>query len=79
MGSGLSGLLGRFAHLGNGEERLALQTGLVVRRLGAIATVLRAAACFDREQGALLNIHALLVLAMNGVRLIEEFKERETI
>jgi hypothetical protein len=51
----------------------------MTRRLGAISTVLRAPSRLDRKQNALLNIDALLVFAMNGMGLIKEFEERQTI
>jgi hypothetical protein len=79
MCTGLSGLQSRSTHLGNGEQRFASQTGLMMSRLGAIAAVLRAASGLDRKQDALLNIHALLVFAMDGMSMIEKLEKGKTI
>ena len=57
------------------EEILAIDAGIVVGALGAIGTVFGAAAGFDAEECAELHFRGVVVLAVDGLGLEEEFGE----
>ena len=63
----------------NFQKRFARDTGVVTRALRAVFAVFRAGAGFDGQQGADLDLARVVVRAVYGLRLVEQFHEGQLV
>ena len=72
----LGGLCG-FQHFIDGHQLFCFHASVVLGRLGAITTVFRAAACFNRQQGGQLHGVRIEMLTVYLLRLENKVVERQ--
>ena len=75
-GAGVFGGLRGAHHLLDGEHFFGLDAGVKLGGLGAIATVFRTTAGFDRQQRRQLNVALGPVLAVHGLGLEQQIQQR---
>ena len=61
------------------QQRFARDTGVVTRALRAVLQSSGAGAGFDGQQGADLDLLRVVVRAVHGLRLIEQFHEGQVV
>ena len=61
------------------QQCFAVDAGVVTRALRAVFAVFRAGAGFDGEQGADLDLARVVVRAVYGLRLVEQFHEGQRV
>ena len=61
------------------QQRFAGDAGMVTRALRAVFAVFRAGAGFDGEQGADLDLLRVVVRAVYGLRLVEQFHKGQVV